>query len=65
MQIKDQLLRTPIAGWVGTIRRESTREENAEVTIENEGAYRSGDGGGEGPLRDPGPELLLREGARK
>ena len=38
-----------VAAWVGTIRRKSTREENAELSAyKNEGTYRSGEGG-EGP----------------
>ena len=50
---KDQLLRAPssvggerLAALVGTIRRESTTEENADSSREkkHEGTYRSGEG---------------------
>ena len=34
------------------------------LNSKNEGTYRSGEGGGEGPLRDPGSELILGGNAR-
>ena len=45
---KDQLHRERLAAWAGTIRRESTREQNAEIlSRQNEGPYGSGEGGEE------------------
>ena len=44
-----------LAAWVGTIRREMTREEKAETfRAQNEGTYRSGERGGE-------PAMVARE----
>ena len=44
-----QLSRATITAWIGTIRRESTREESAEPfsTKKKQGTYRSGEGGEE------------------
>ena len=56
---KDQLLRAPLA-WVGTIRRESTREERAEIFSRQQCKARTVVGrGGKRLLCDPGSELRL------
>ena len=57
-----QLSRAPVAAWVSTIRRESTREESAESFSRQEckaRMYRSGEGGEKSLLCDPGSELRL------
>ena len=59
-------LPSPSALWyhLATVRRESARQEMLKYSrIKNEGTYRSGAGGGESPLCDPGSELLLGGGA--
>ena len=70
---KDQLLRAPssvggerLAAVVGTIRRESTREENADSSREKNTKVRTVVGrGNEGPLGDPGSDLLLLGGSAR
>ena len=44
--------REHFVAWVSTTRRESTREESAQVSrATNEGVYRSGEGGEDGAWR--------------
>ena len=59
----DKLLIAPSSVGIGTIRHESTRQENAgPISRLNEGVFTVVGRGEEGPLCDPGSELLLVRG---